>query len=78
MKTNKKSQRIISIFAHIRFSARARRVAFADKMQKDLNDLHASFERTTCGGCKKEFSKTYFVVCAECLTKIHNHNMGFA
>ena len=38
-------------------------------LRKAVKALEDSFGVTNCGHCGKDFYRTYFVVCGECLTK---------
>ena len=45
-------------------------------LKNAVKELEESFCIATCGHCGKEFYKTYFVVCAECLMKADRANRG--
>ena len=45
-------------------------------LKNQLKEIEDGFGNATCGRCGKEFYKTYFVICGDCLTSLNKIAIG--
>ena len=56
---------------------RIKRKVSEDEINRMIEELKRG-HKDICGGCGDHFTKTYFHICGECLTKLDRRNRGLA